>query len=81
MVVLSPAHALHAGDPHQVGDALAPDMHAVGGQFGVHPGHPVGPARAAVDRLDLRAQRDVGPGAPPSGYYAWQQQKKIYRPR
>jgi hypothetical protein len=31
VVVLSPAHALHAGDLHQAGDALAADMHAVGG--------------------------------------------------
>src|SRR5258705_96704 len=37
-------------------------MQTVGGQFGVHAGHAVGAAGARMNRLDLRAQGDVGSG-------------------
>ena len=60
---LAPTHARHADGVHQAGDALAAHVHAVGGQLGVPAGHPVGAARARMNRLDLGAQGDVGPGA------------------
>ena len=41
----------YAGDAHQAGHALAADVHAVGGQLGMHAGHPVGPARAGMNGL------------------------------
>src|SRR5438445_727372 len=60
---LPPAHALQPGAPHQPGHPLTANVEAAGGELGMNPGDAVGPARLAMDRLDLRGEFHIGPGA------------------
>jgi hypothetical protein len=51
---IPPAHALHAGVPHEPGDALAAGLEATRREFRVDPRRAVRAARQAVNRLDVR---------------------------
>src|SRR4029450_12074882 len=47
---------LPPGDPHEPPHALAADVNALGGQFRVHPGRPIGPPGLEVDRVQPHRQ-------------------------
>src|SRR5438094_851281 len=55
------AHALHAGGPHEPGDALAADLEAARREFSVDAWCAVRAARHPVNRVDVRRQLPIGP--------------------
>src|SRR5437660_3433695 len=55
------AHALHAGGPHEPGDALAADLEAARREFSVDAWCAVRAARHPVNRVDVRRQLHIGP--------------------
>src|SRR2546425_253628 len=56
-----PTHALHAGGPHEPGDALAADLKAARREFSVDARRAVRAARHPVNRVNVRRQLHIGP--------------------